>query len=345
MIMASNVRFSVWMGFVFLLGWIAPSRADDQGDAKAMLQQGKTLIEEEDYEGALAALQESYRLQPKAYVLFNIAMCQKALFLYTEAIASFRQYLDLGETEQELAAEAKMRQMTEAALRDLDMLVGKITIAGAPDEAELTIDDGNAVYLPLRKPLIVDPGPHGVKVTKEGFEPFETEVTIDSGAAIVVRAELTPLGEEMNAEEAGPPLSNLVVTIHPGRVYEVPQTESPWLRLTGWSMVGLGVVSAGVGVYFNIQWSEHYDDATQAAGETNKANEANEYTAWRQKKREYDAAKIKTTNDITGIAIGYGIGGALTVAGAVLLIVDATRSAQDDTVAVVPAPGGVAVQF
>ena len=87
--------------------------------AKKRFMAGVDLFFNEDYPGALAAFQDSYRTFPKYSVLYNIAMCQKALYKYVESIANFEKFLNDGGAE----IKPKKRKKVQSALAEMKRLI------------------------------------------------------------------------------------------------------------------------------------------------------------------------------------------------------------------------------
>ncbi len=171
-----------------------PCAADDQKQAKAKLMKGRELIEQENYLGALAAFTESYKLMPKMSVLYNIGMCYKALFRYVEAINTFK------ECVQKAGNREDIRERSRAAISELEQLVCKMEIRGAPSGATVLLNGKKAAKTPLQEPIIIDPGQHNVWVGKKGYKTMRTEVTAVSGAVIKVRAALRKSGAQIKVE-------------------------------------------------------------------------------------------------------------------------------------------------
>jgi hypothetical protein len=159
---------------------------DDLARAKSLFEMGVELVAAEDFPSALAAFEESYGLAPRPTTLFNIAMCQKGMFRYVESAATFERYLV--ETAAEGATE--MRQKARTAVEELEQLVGRLVVTGAPDGSAIEVDGERAGVTPLSWPISVDPGRHAVRVTHDGHEPFETSVTVASATEVEVEAEL-----------------------------------------------------------------------------------------------------------------------------------------------------------
>ncbi|MCK9464199.1 MAG: PEGA domain-containing protein [Proteobacteria bacterium] len=163
--------------------------ADDKEIAKAKFQEGLALIQEENYPAALAAFEESNKLVPKSSILYNIGMCQKALFRYVDSIASFKQYL--GTMGASITPE--MKQTVDQALSDMRKMVGTVAIEGAPDGAEVFVDERSVGITPFKERLIVDPGSHSIRVEHDGFKPLRTDVTVPQGVSLDVSAKLQPV--------------------------------------------------------------------------------------------------------------------------------------------------------
>jgi hypothetical protein len=176
--------------FVFLLVGLMglAAAAEGKDDAKAKFLEGVGLFEKEDYPGALASFEESYRIAPKPTVLYNVGMCQKALYRYADSMATFRRYLAEGGDK----IKADRRREVEAAMAEMAGLMGRLRLEGAPDGAEVRVDGVPVGTTPLAEPLAIDPGRHALDVTKQGLEPLRIEITVASGGETPVRAALTP---------------------------------------------------------------------------------------------------------------------------------------------------------
>ncbi|MCP4603057.1 MAG: PEGA domain-containing protein [Proteobacteria bacterium] len=175
----------------FLIIWTIstkPCPADEIEQAKASFIQGASLIIEKDYLNALSAFQESYSIRPKALVLYNIAMCQKELKRNIEAIESFKRYLD----EAGEAPESKLLLKAKAALSELESLVSKLNIEGAPDSAELTIDNKLIGLISPEDPILLEPGQHEIRIIALGYLPYEKTITAIPGTKTALTIQMSP---------------------------------------------------------------------------------------------------------------------------------------------------------
>lgn len=181
----STVRGVVW---AISLAAFQLAAADVTVTVEEKKEMARDFINRGDYEGALEAFQAAFELSPSPLLMFNIAMCEKALSRHVQAIRSFQEYFRLqNETR---TGNPKLQALAEEALKELYSLVGSLEIVDAPEGATLTIDGTPIGTTPLTGPYYLIPGKHTVTVNKEGFEPMEIEVTVAGGAEIEVRADL-----------------------------------------------------------------------------------------------------------------------------------------------------------
>ena len=354
----------------------APARAED-GDkarAKRLFQEGMAEVEAENYPAALAAFEESYSLYPKPALLFNIAMCEKALYRYVDSMATFRRYLEeAGET-----IKPAMRDAVDRSLAEMEKLVGKLRLVDAPEGAEVLVDGKGAGRAPLEEDLVLDPGQHTVQVVAEGFKPLRIDVTIASGAVVPLRAALKPVEAwlEVTCEVEGAVVRlddevaggcpwagevtsgthQLVVEDGAGARFE--QTvdvaaggtasvavsfdagqvgeDAPSGLLVG-GIASL-VAGAGAGVVGGVFHARGVGDES----DLEKLRTSPDRSA-------YDAARDDLKVDQVMTITGYALAGALITTGVVLLVVDARDGEKDDgetsAVAVRPSGAGVAVSF
>jgi len=380
---------TMYASIVICLSYSSVCLADAKEEAKEKFMEGVRNFSDENYPDALAAFEESYRLRPKASVLFNIGMCQKAMFRYIEAIDTFNKFLsESGEkTRKAMINEAR------AALKELEQLVGSLRLTNAPDGARVFVEGREIGRTPLSGPVMLNPGSHVLEVKKDGFEPLKTGVTIPSGAEIAVSAALSPLKAVIKVQcrekaavvridgkvvgscpfmgEAAPGIRKVVITAQekedfagevravPGRTSvlnavlkrkalpeepepePVPEPEKPEddeeapsaLFISGLVSIGVGAAGMGVGGYFTYVAYEDFDKGEKAAdaGDTETYN---------------DVRDNRLPDDEAGMIAGFVAGGALIVAGVVMLIIDNEGEAESDSAASVSSTGnGILLRF
>jgi hypothetical protein len=357
---------------------VSPCHADKKEQAKAKFKEGMELIAKENYLGALQAFEASYKILPKTALLYNIGMCQKALFRYVDSIATFELYLE--KTGDKVKPE--MKAAVDQALAEMGRLVGRLRLVDAPNEAEVLVDGKPAGKTPFTEPLILDPGQHTIQISLDGHRTLRTDVTVASGAEAPLRAALTPVDAWIEIEcddekavvridgkvvgscpyegEVAPGSHTVVVTapdtpdfeqevqVAPGGTTSVavsltgedvpgigePEDDSGVspLMIGGISALALGVGAGVMGAVFHAKGTK--DEETLKDEQDNPD------------KSKYDDAKSALKTDQVLTIVGYSLAGALIATGVVLLVVDGQDGeTQEGDVAIVPAPGGLAVTF
>jgi tetratricopeptide (TPR) repeat protein len=198
---------------------VAEQSDDDR--ARELFQVGIDAFESEDYGAALAAFELSYQLNPVSSVLYNIAMCHRALVRYVESIQDFERYLEEGGDR--IAAER--RQEVEGLVLEMERLVGRIEMDVSPPEADVEIDGvpvERGVYASSR----VRAGAHTVRASCPGYRDA------------VRRVEMAP-GEVARVEVA---LEREVQ--RPGEPPDRERSRRRSLRAALWVVLGLTAASA-----------------------------------------------------------------------------------------------------
>lgn len=165
-------------------------------DPKNIKHQAAQCFAAGDYECALQGFQEAYRESPQTSLLFNIAMCHKALFHYAESMRAFREFL-----EKETGRE-RMRSKAQGAIDELSKLVGVVVVEDAPAGAVITLDGRDVQGEGDPPELILQPGRFSLRVEAKGFRRFETFVNVAAEATVHVQAKLEP--EEAEPEPLPP---------------------------------------------------------------------------------------------------------------------------------------------
>lgn len=183
---------------------LVAARPAAAAEAEQHFSTGVKLFQAQNFSGALAEFEESYRLRPSASSLQNIALCQRALFRYVEATDSLERML----REHADAVDPEDARAARATIEELRSMVAVVTVSIEPPDATLTID-GRAVpgagertvrlnvgehrlvaEAPRRRRyeqlLAFAGGPRAVSVKLEGSHADLTVVAEDSEAAIAI---------------------------------------------------------------------------------------------------------------------------------------------------------------
>jgi hypothetical protein len=353
---------------------LSPARADDTALAKAKFQEGMSQIQGENYPAALAAFDESYKLVPKPGLLYNIGMCQKALFRYVESVATFRKYLADGGAN----VKPEMKAAAEQSIADMLKLVGTVSVEGAPDGAEVFVDDKPVGKTPFKEQLMVDPGGHSIRVAHDGYKPLRAEVTVPQGAAISVSAKLQSVAAwikiSCEAKDAIVHLDGKVVggcpyegEVQPGAHEVKVQEPGKPAFLQKFDVASGGTATVAVTLQTGAPAGPSPEQRKKAralkiAGIATMAVGAGagvlglvfNLKGMKDEKKAEDA--VPNSNERAGLnddiqvdkavmIAGYAAAGAFVVAGVVLVALSAKGESQEQKVAIAPAPGGLAVSF
>ncbi len=167
----------------------APADADERlRQAKAFFLEGNALRKAGDLQGALEFYLRSRKLVPSMPNTMNAAFClqqlgrlDEVLDLYEEILTKFRDSLGEQETQQLSASMSTLRRK-----------LGSLDVSGNVG-GMLLVDGKIRGTLPLVAPVRVLPGAHTVRVFKEGWEPFETRISVESNQSIPIDVKLKPL--------------------------------------------------------------------------------------------------------------------------------------------------------
>jgi hypothetical protein len=216
-----------------------PTEAD-RARARTLFDSGVAALRAENYPDALAAFEQSWQLNPRPLVMYNIAMCQRALFDYPAAIGSFGTYLEVaaGTTEPEDRLADARTQIAE-----LERLVAQVALAVEPAGARVLVDGREVGTTPLAEPLRVGPGQHVIEVRRDGYGDFRREVAVEQGERVEIVATLTPALATVGPLPVGPSLTSPLESLP-----EVESEEEGGIATKWWFWTIIGVVVAGAGV-------------------------------------------------------------------------------------------------
>lgn len=171
------IRFAFAATLVFgALFSTTASAQDDRQAARTQFERGVGLYESGEYQNALEAFQEAYRLAPHPAVRVNMANCYEHLDRPIEAIHHFERYLAEAET-----APRPQRREVQAALARLRQLVGEVRLSIAPDGALVTVDGTETRRAPVLEPFLLGRGTHTVEVRLDGYVSTREEITVAGG--------------------------------------------------------------------------------------------------------------------------------------------------------------------
>jgi hypothetical protein len=177
--MMRSAFHSIALGLVALAALSTSAHAQDdaaRAQAREQFAAGVQRYEAADYQGALEAFQEAYRLAPHPTVRVNMANCYEHLGRPLEALHHFERFL-----AEAADASRQQRREVQTAMQRLQQQVGEVRLAVAPDGALVTIDAAETRRAPILEPIRLGVGTHRVEVRMEGFRTARQEIEIIGG--------------------------------------------------------------------------------------------------------------------------------------------------------------------
>jgi hypothetical protein len=157
-------------------------------DAKRDYDAGRLLFEDGDFATALLKYRAAYDTTHDARLLWDVAVCQKSLRHYTEALATLTRYLAEGG---DLLA-AQDRKDAQDLSRALRPFTTAETIRVNEPGAEVSVDGQVVGTSPLEAPVTLDIGMRRVRVSKEGFRTWDQPVPVGGSASTTLDVRIAP---------------------------------------------------------------------------------------------------------------------------------------------------------
>jgi serine/threonine-protein kinase len=274
------------------------AEASRQSAALTLFQEGRRLLESEQYAEACPKFADSLKLDPGVGTMLNLAFCYEkegrtasAWSAYLDAAAAAR---DKGETERERVARARAG-LLEAVLPKLTVQVAESTGA----EVDVRLDGTRLPPTLWGVPMPVDAAAHDVRAEAPGRLPWSARVDVDSTHPQVV---VVPTLEPVPAHEAPSPAR--VERNDESRPR--PSSGAHWQRPAAVAIGGLGVVGIGLGAAFAIAAQGRYD-ASKAPSECTDRDHCTATGV-------HDRSLAFTYADVASVATAAGVAGLVTAA-------------------------------
>ncbi len=165
--------------------------AAKKNQAADHFKKGVALFKEGDFASALAEFRAAYQAVPSFEVLYNLGLTERRLFKYGQAVKTLNRYLDEGGKK----VPAERRESVESELSQIRALTSKITVTveGAP--AKVFVDGEEVGTTPLADPILLGPGKHTIRATRDGEPDSEETFELASGSTkdvtLALRSEAT----------------------------------------------------------------------------------------------------------------------------------------------------------
>ncbi len=307
------LAFLFWLPLLTL--WVCPWQATGQS-AREHHQEGVKLFKADKFEQASQNFRKAYQLRPTWKLFYNIGQCEAAAKHYGPALESFEKYLVEGGDDVPTAR----RDYVSSEIRRIQPLVGVLQVE-APPGTMVIIDEEPRVTIPSMGPIRLAAGTHTVKLVRDEKLLLVKEIKMVGGMTITVSAAKHEKAAAKTEPKEGIP--------EPLPKEEPVKKKPSWMWTTGW--IGLGV-GAAVAIGGGITGGMAINKSDEFKGEC------------QDKICPPDQEKVRDSADtlatVTNILLP--VGGALAVAGAVLLVIgrpDKEEKQTDKTVTLIPVTG------
>jgi hypothetical protein len=164
------------------------SFAQPAADPKAALADADKAAKAKDWAAAARSFDAANKAQPSSDALEGLANAYYQGGGLGEAHAAYTEWLD----KYGAKAPAAKKKTAEARLKELGGKTGSVTITVSEAGAAIVVDDKPAGTSPLAAPIRMTAGPHRIRITKDGFLPFDQAPNVSAGATTTVDAKLAP---------------------------------------------------------------------------------------------------------------------------------------------------------
>lgn len=269
-----------------------------RNEAKAKYQQGAEAYSAGHYKDAVDLFLAADHLAPSAPLSFNIARAYEKLGDDSGALRWYRDYVRRNPTAAN--ADSVHALITQLASSLQKKGVQQLTVLSSPPGATVTIDDQPLGVTPWTGEL--SPGPHHALITQRGYvdaaHDFSLSPSEPLDLSVRLQQQLEPSAPVASAQPT-PVQNQKSVASQPAA------SRGPKLGLVPWVTLGAGVAALGGALTFELLRRSSEQDAkaqlTQLGYQDRLQSEQSRQTSAR---------------------VFLGIGGALVVAGGVMLLID-----------------------
>jgi tetratricopeptide (TPR) repeat protein len=301
-----------WPALALLSALPAPAAWASSADGETSQEhfdKGVAATDAGRFEEAADEFRRAYRQSEAFLILYNIGQVEALRGRPVEAVEAFERYLAEGGAE----IPARRRQSVRGEIEAQGARIGTIDVRTAPPGAEVLVDGVSVGRTPFAKPVRVVAGRHQVEANLPGHAVEARALEVVGRSDVSLQLSLAPLtAVELERHFVDPALAAQTT-----RPLELESTGAVRpLRIAGYLLVVAGVATATAGGL--VAYS-----GARLANEANKELAAAPTpAAWDRAKVDFDDGKARNTK---GWVIA-GVGGALLVGGAFILIAVPQRS-------------------
>jgi hypothetical protein len=252
------------LAFVFS----SPARADGasaqapSGSVKGLVKQGTTEYARHNWEAARAAFLKAWDLKQHYAIAGSLADVEMKLGRYREAAEHLKYAIANLPPEH-----ADKRAEADASLKECRAHLASVRVSVSGPLVLVKLDGQALPYASLHDEVLLEPGPHKLEATQEGYQTSMREFVAVAGEAREMQLELAP--------QAQPPRLDSANAAHVTAV--APSASTPdsakasHTSARTWALIGGGaatVVAAGLGTYFTLHYFSLRSDASQLLAQT-----------------------------------------------------------------------------
>jgi PEGA domain-containing protein len=156
--------------------------------ARADYAAARILYEDGDYSGAFTKLEAAYVASKDPRLLWNMAACAKALRHYARVIELLERYLAEGAAMIGTDEREATRQLVETVRE----FVNELRLEVQPEGVDVWVDGSKLATTPLGRPLWLDMGKRQLRLEKQGYQAYATELDLAGGKSVDLKVTLTP---------------------------------------------------------------------------------------------------------------------------------------------------------
>lgn len=287
-------------------------------------------MEAERYEEACPKLEESLRLDHGMGTQFNLAHCWDKLGRTASAWALFLDVAAAARAQNQSQRETAARERANALEPKLSRL--QVSVTDPTPDTKVLRDDQEVGRAAWGTAVPIDPGEHTIRVTATGKEPWSQQITVPANSKVfsVTVPALVDLPVATAPKDAPP------TETAPTEVGAEPRQRSGnSQKVAAYIVGGVGVAALATGTVFMVQSRQSNSEALKLCrwipeGETEETCE----TPAEGEKLEELQGDAKSQQTIA--LIGFGVGGAALITGAVLYFTADDGAPSDTALNVAP---------
>ncbi len=157
-------------------------------EARKHWESALLLYEDQNWEGALSEFRTAYDISKEPRVLRNVAVCEKNLKRYADAIFTLQRSLSEGATDFEPELATQIKDEIDILMPLTSMVIIEVNEPGA----EVSIDGRVVGTSPLSAPVRVNVGERTFSAKKAGYLDANVKVMTSGGGTVPVKIALEP---------------------------------------------------------------------------------------------------------------------------------------------------------